>query len=345
MLARKFRRLAESELLPDIILCSMPTIELSAAAVAYGTRRGIPVVLDIRDLWPDIFLDIIPGSLHAAARLALRPYYSAVRRACRNASAIVASTPEYVEWGVSLAGRKASHRDKHFFHGYSDNAPEPEAARKAEEFWTTAGVPVDHSLFTVCFFGYFGRQFELETVIRAARSLVKRSNDFRFVLCGDGDRLGDYRRMAADCTNVVFPGFVGRAEIWTLMRRSCVGVAPYASSFPPSMTNKPIEYLSGGLPVVSTLKGTLEALLKDYECGISYRNGDAEGLARIFEELHAESDRLSRMRGNALRLFQEKFVADNVYGEMAQHLEAIARETALYGETKPNARRIFPEHC
>ena len=53
-LARHFQRAAPNLPAPDVILCTVPTVELAAAAVAFGRGRNIPVVVDVRDLWPDI---------------------------------------------------------------------------------------------------------------------------------------------------------------------------------------------------------------------------------------------------------------------------------------------------
>src|SRR5687768_16760322 len=53
-LARKFSKLAADEPRPDVVLCSFPTIELSREAIRYGERTGVPVILDVRDPWPDV---------------------------------------------------------------------------------------------------------------------------------------------------------------------------------------------------------------------------------------------------------------------------------------------------
>ncbi len=56
-----FTKLANSyDTLPDVIhVCNVP-IELCHAAVTYGRAKGIPVVIDVRDLWPDVYLEVIP---------------------------------------------------------------------------------------------------------------------------------------------------------------------------------------------------------------------------------------------------------------------------------------------
>ena len=49
---------------PDIIYASYPTIELPYELVKFENEKNIPIIVDVRDLWPDIFLSAIPQSLH-----------------------------------------------------------------------------------------------------------------------------------------------------------------------------------------------------------------------------------------------------------------------------------------
>ena len=53
---RGFARAIRSAAPPDVIFCAYPTIEAASVCVRFGRRHGIPVVLDLRDIWPDIFL-------------------------------------------------------------------------------------------------------------------------------------------------------------------------------------------------------------------------------------------------------------------------------------------------
>ena len=61
IVAKKFNEIALSNHIefPDLILCAYPAIELSRAGVQFANKIGVPVVVDIRDLWPDIFVEIL----------------------------------------------------------------------------------------------------------------------------------------------------------------------------------------------------------------------------------------------------------------------------------------------
>lgn len=323
--ARKFRRLAETEPRPDVIVCSLPTVELCSVATEYGKKNCVPVVIDIRDLWPDIFFEILPSWAQCLGRYFIYPMVKNVRYACANATAITGITGAYVDWGVKYAGRERSIFDKDFPLGYSESAPGDDDILRSKIFWERYGISRKSDEFIACFFGTMGRQFEIETVIQAARILKRQKRDFRFVLCGSGDNLAYYKNLARDCDSIVFPGWVEAGEIWSLMRYSSVGLAPYLSidNFMKNLPNKPVEYFSAGLPVVSSLKGLLEEVLEAHKCGVTYENGNVEDLTSALINLYDNRDLLKKMSENAYALFKEKYVAEKVYGDMIDYLESI----------------------
>jgi glycosyltransferase involved in cell wall biosynthesis len=114
--------------------------------------------------------------------------------------------------------------------------------------------------------------------------------------------------------------------MWTLMRMSSIGLVPYPSErdFLMSYPNKSIEYLSAGLPIVTSLDGLLSELIARHDCGVSYPNRDVSALVQVLVELAADRARLARMASNALGLYQREFV-EEIYAAMADHLERLAR--------------------
>jgi len=325
-IARKFRNIADREPKPDIILCSWPTLELCVEAVHLGKRRGVPVVLDIRDMWPDTILDLAPRVLRPAARIALHGAYRDANYAASHAAAIVGPTDKIVDWALGYAGRKRTGWDRTFPMGYRTPAASSCGDAEADEFWKNQGIPDDGSTFVACFFGAIGRHFEFETIVKAARQLGQSNRRIQFVICGDGPNLNSWRRRAADRTNLLLPGWVNAPKIRSLMRRSSVGLAPYYSSwdFKIHIPNKPVEYFSAGLPVVSSLQGELANLLAKQECGLTYPNGSADDLARVLAHCDDHPEMLARMAERAANLYRNSFVAEAVYGEMGEYLCRIA---------------------
>jgi glycosyltransferase involved in cell wall biosynthesis len=321
--AAAFERQIVREAPPDLILCSYPTIELCAAAVRFGRARGVPVVVDARDMWPDIFVNLAPGPLRGLARLALAPMFRASRHALSGATALIGITDAFVDWACARAGRARSPLDRSFPLAYDLGQVAPEALDRARAAWTDRGVvPGDR---TVCFFGTLGRQFDIPTVLRAAAAL--RAQGIRFVICGAGDRFEEYRRLAQGLDNVLFPGWVDAAAIRTLMERSVAGIAPYFNehSFTLSIPNKAIEYLAGGLPILTCLGGELRALVERGGCGVYWPEGDDAALRTAVEALACDPQRRQRMADNSRLVFSENFEAGAVYGRLVDHVCELAR--------------------
>lgn len=319
----KFARQAPTVTTPDVILSGFPSIELSAACVAYGRRLGIPVVLDVKDMWPDIFLEYAPACLRVPFRLALWPMFGQARRTCHLATAITGMTDAFVDWGVAQAQRARTGRDQSFPFGYASAPPPAEAIEMAKRDWDAMGVTEAAAGRTVCYMGAIGHHLDLETVMRSARKLHAQRSDIQFVLCGSGDRLNEYRQQTADLTNILWAGWVDAARMHVLMHRSMAGLDPLPDRFDflASINNKAIEYLSAGLPVVSSPKrGVLHKLLLTSHTGVSYECGDHDELCRILSDLHDRPEWQGAMAKAARRVFEERFTAEKVYAEMAAYL-------------------------
>jgi glycosyltransferase involved in cell wall biosynthesis len=326
LIARKFSAAAANCETPDILVAALPTIELCAACVDYGEPRGIPVVLDMRDMWPDIFLDVLPRPLRFLGRAPLAPLYRQARRACARAAAIIGVTEGFVEWGLRRGGRQRSSLDRVFPLAYQSTTPPADKLALAETFWDGLGVYKNEPVFTVCYFGNVGAQLDLTHVVEAARTLNQRGRPVRFVLCGRGERLEEYRRRAQGLPNILFPGWVDGAQIWSLMRRSNAGLDPLPDRFDflTHINNKAAEYLSAGLPVISSpRRGTLCDLLASESCGLSYSAGSADELVGIVEHLRKDAVALGRMSARAGELFDQRFSSDVVYTQMAEYLAEV----------------------
>jgi len=329
-IAKKFKKLALKQTKqPDIIVAALPTIELCLEVVRYCKTTGVPSVLDMRDMWPDIFIDSVPKILRPIAGLFLGSMFRSAYVACSGATALTGITDAFVDWGLKRGKRLKSDIDKAFHMGYITAAPNQKKITIAEKYWNGKGINPSKNEFIVCFFGTIGRQFDMDTVIRTARKLEKQRKTVRFVICGTGDRLEYYKKQAAGVSNLIFPGWVDAAQIYVLMRWAAVGLDPLIDryDFLATINNKAIEYMSAGLPIISSPdRGVLCDLLSRHKCGVSYPQGDADTLSDILIKTHDDLDMLHEMSKKSIQLFNEQFTAEKVYGEMMAHLVKIAEK-------------------
>ena len=322
-MARKFAQSAESEAVPDLILSGMPTPGMCLAATRYAKRHDVTIVIDVRDLWPDIYLTLVPAWARTLARTMLWPAFVTNYRIFSQADGILGVSKSYLDWGLSFAGRERSEADAVFPLGHSDIQVSQDQSMREMENLQNSGVDPDKLI--CCFFGQFEKTYDLETVIDAAGALERSGDDsIQFVLCGDGKKMPDLRCQASDLKNVVFPGWVSHSTIDVLMSISDVGLAAYSEGAPQSLPNKPIDYFAGGLPVLSSLRSELDQILIQNNCGMLYEVGDPDSLVDSVCYLRDNPRERLQMGRNARQLFEQRFSADQVYPKMIEHLELIA---------------------
>lgn len=322
-IALDFRRTIKSLEPPDLILSCMPTPELCVEAVRYGKENGVPVLLDVRDLWPDDIVRVAPKLMQWAMRLLVQPITFSVTQACRGAAGICATSPIYVDWGLRLAARKRNGLDADFPLGYSDQCPSIADQKYAREYWSMKGVDGDESEFIICFIGALGVTCLLRSAIDVARRLDLEGRKARLIICGRGDRYEETKAYAKGAENVLFTGWIGRPEIYSLMRFAQVGLVPVKNifSYMSNLPNKTIEYMSAGLPLLSCLKGIVGKLIVEEKVGLIYGEEDPDDLYQKICRLMDRHNERAAMARNSLALYKRSFSAEVVYSAFSDHLE------------------------
>lgn len=324
-----FSKRAIREDKPDIIISCLPVPGLCKAAIDYALPRKIPVLLDVRDLWPDIFWSVIPRPLHALGNLILYPLTKTVKGICNQATGIMGISKEYLEWGLAYAGRPSTSFDAVFPLGYSSYLFDNNELEKEKRALSEIGV--DESKIICSFIGSFGTSCDLDPVIEVARRLKKNGVDnVQFVFGGDGDKADTWKLRAKGLDNVVFTGWVAHATIIALMQMSSIGLAAYKAGAIMGLPNKIYEYISQGLPIVSSLQGETKDFLDWHGCGVTYDPHDVSNLFSILTSLLDDPDKRMAMAENGRLVFHNELTAEKINDEMILYFEkVIARYNSI----------------
>jgi len=317
--ARQFLIQAEIEEKPDVILAPIPTIDGATAAVQFASKHGIPVIADIRDLWPDEIRDLAPSFARGLAEVFLIGAYRKLRYVCSEASAICGVSRSYLDYGLKHRQRRVEKSVDFIFPlGYSPQKIAPDKLGQAETWFANLKIPA--SSFVSCFFGTIGKFFDLSTVIESARDL---GEDFYFVLGGDGSSLEQFREQARGLKNVLFPGWLDAAQIQVIMKHSAVGLAPYSREAKMSLPNKPFEYMSAGLPIVSSIQYELKEILAARKAGLSYWADSKLELCGALKTLEKDPDLRREMGLNSLNLFEQEFSTEKVFARSMLDIQRV----------------------
>src|ERR1700686_2098794 len=310
---------------PDLILACVPTLELADKAIKYGQANAIPVVIDVEDEWPDLYLSAFPNQVRWLARIFLNSEFRRAKHILKSATAIVACSNTYLSWALNYAGRPQEENYAVFPLGYM----RPEAGMEIEpETWRNRlrsdyGIRSDG--FVVTFLGQFGASYDLETVIEAARILKADTGTLiQFVLAGDGDKGSKLRKQAGGLPNVFFTGWLDQAAMIALLRISSIGLAAYTDQALQSLPYKPFEYMAAGLPIISSLRGEFKTLLDKEKIGMQFNAGKTTSFADCVKWFANQPEARRQMGMRAIELFEERFSMEVICPQFVGHLIKIA---------------------
>jgi glycosyltransferase involved in cell wall biosynthesis len=318
ILARKFRRAIPLQSKPDIIIASLPTYDLAYVASVFAQKNNIPIIVDIRDPWPEIFLDHIPSPLRYIAKTLLHRDFMKVQRTLRSATSVVSMMARLLNWGLEYAGREMTWRDSVFYLGYKRDTSSEQSSRIEEMFQKIK------SKFIVCFIGSFAEYHDPSILVQCATKL-QAEKDIHFVLAGDGELMAEISENAKSLENLTLTGWLDQSEISTLLRHSDVGVCPtkHESYFFP---NKAFAYFSANLPIISAFQGDIKDLIEKHHIGMYYSPNDLNGLTNCIKELYNNTSMYEKMSINVRNVFDHMFGANKIYKRYVDLIERIVQE-------------------
>ncbi|MGN0846659.1 MAG: glycosyltransferase family 4 protein [Kiritimatiellia bacterium] len=286
--AARWRARAEREdAPPDVLIASLPPLALGCAAMEFccrlGARRPLFVV-DVQDAWPETFERVAP-------RWMLAPLRRTAGRIYRAADAIVGVARRYVDLARAYG---ATAPMKVFRLGIErvDAGPQEESV-------------APH--LRLAYAGNMGASYDLATVIAGVRELA----DVTLDLAGSGPDEAHLRALAAGCARIRFHGYLGAEELRRMLAGCDAAVIPMFDAACVGVSGKLADYAAAGLPVLNTLHGETEELLRDHGAGFTYAAGDGVAFRAAVERLRG-ADRAALRRG-VWRLAAE-FDAEAVYG-------------------------------
>lgn len=259
----------------DVVVCTTPPLLLTTSAIKIAKRKKAKLVLDVRDVWPDVAYEMgsfTPGSAYGRffAHIAKRGFGAAdmastvsAGKAHKLKGRVPAGTPvELVSNGI----------DEAFVRTDEDPAA-------VERFRLNEG-PV------CCYVGNIGLAQGLGTLldIAAARPGV------RFLLFGAGadKKALEQRAEAQGLANVEFCGSVDARGVYTVLKHSALAYVPLVSSrLRDSIPTKLYECIACGCPVLLAAQGDSVDLLEEAGLGSHAAPEDPEGLLRAFDALLA----------------------------------------------------------
>jgi glycosyltransferase involved in cell wall biosynthesis len=286
---------------PDVVYATSPPLTMALPALAVARLRRVPLVWEVRDLWPEAPIQM--GALRnpllrRAARLVERFVY-------RRATRLIALSPG-IRDGMVAAG-----------------APGDRVALVPNASDLDLFHPADPpERFRVSYFGTMGEANDLTAAVEAARLLP----DVEFLLVGDGKRRAELERAAPP--NVVFTGPAARKEEVARLTAESSACLTLFKDVPVLATNSPnklFDTFAAGRPAIVNMDGWMRRLVEENGAGVYVRAGDARALADRIAWLREHPVEAERMGRNARALAEREFDRDELAARALRVLEEAAR--------------------
>lgn len=291
---RNAEKMALSFKSADVVVCTTPPLLLTIGARKVAKRLHAELVLDVRDIWPDVAYEMgsfSPGSIYGRVfeRVAYKAYKQATlittvsptkRKHLAEKLGIQAAKVELVPNGLDLEFLNQDER-KDFVEKY-----------RLEE-----GKPC-------VYVGNLGLAQGLSTLLAIARV----NPDDRFLLFGGGaeEQLLGQEVKRLGLNNVQLCGKVDQAGAYTLLRHArCAYVALKNSRMTDSIPTKLYEALGCGCPVLLAAQGDSVDVLEECGLGCVAAPEDEQGLRNAYKEVR-DTQWTPQQREHSSKLISEK---------------------------------------
>lgn len=294
---------------PDVVFASSPPLSVAMPGAALAARFRRPLVLDVRDLWPEVAITLGELSSPRIARL----LHAIEARLYAAAAAITVPTEAFRE---TILGT-APGTDVQLL----PNGTTPlwiEAGRKPDSR-REHNLPEEGFLWTYA--GNVGLSQDLATAIKAAELL---GDGFQLLIVGEGASRPALERLASEMPNadVVFRDPVAPAEAARLMAASDALLVPLANN-PTLAKTVPVKLYDScavGRPVVVAAPGEARRLAQQYGAAICVSPERPDALADALRKIKDSPEIRTRLVEGGRRL-----ALDSLRGDRVVDLEALLR--------------------
>ena len=327
------------ELDGDIIFATSTPLTIALPAVPASRKKKIPMVFEVRDLWPE--MPIAVGALrNPLMRFAAQKLE---RWAYHNAKAVVALSPGMKE-GVVRTDYPAE--QVAVIPNSSDNAefehdPGAAARFRAERDWL-GEKPL------LVYTGTFGPTNGVGYMVGLAKELKALNSTIRVLLVGDG---AQQKKVISDAENANVLGVnlfveekLPKREIPALLSAATMASALFIDlpEMRSNSANKFFDALASGTPIMLNYGGWMHELVEQHECGLAmWRKPVSEVAVELDKKMHDRAW-LENAGIAARELAESCFARDDLAQQLTAVLEAVVEGSPEKSERIAPGDYAFP---
>lgn len=312
----------------DVVFATSTPLTIAVPALVAKRVLGVPMVFEVRDLWPKLPIAFRairnPLAIGAARWLEALVY--------RKAARIVAFTPAMqAEIAAMPALRERAGSDKVvFIPNGCDNALFRVPATVGAA-WRAQHLPFGEGPLCV-YAGALGLANDAVYLVEIARRCLEMQSKAQFLVIGEGAEEDRIRQHAIDCgvmgQNFHLMPVIAKAHMPALLSATTMAVAVLKNMeiFEHSFGNKGFDALAAGRPIMINYGGWHADLIRETGAGIVIPPDDPKVAADMLCDFLADEERLARAGRAAAEVADSRFGRDMIAGQLLELLSTVVAE-------------------
>ena len=292
-----------SECIRDVDVCIATTPQFFSGVSGTFVKRlkGVPLVLEVRDLWPDaieaVRIDTNQSFLNFLRRIEKYMYDTADK--------IVIVSPAYQD----ILVRKGVPSDK--IHVIPNGVSTELFDRRSGDRHHFNGPMRDK--FLVAYIGTHGLAHGLETMIDAA-SAFKHDPDVQFILVGEGASKDELIRYANGLPNVHFVNRQSRETIAEMLNEIDLSLVMLrkAELFKKVIPSKIFEIMGSAKPIVLGVEGMAQRIVEEAHAGVAIEPQNTQALVQAISAFRENASMRADCGRNAYQYVRDHYNLDTL---------------------------------
>ena len=266
----------ESNITPDLIILRDPAIFISKSILHYINLHKVRYIVDIIDLWPELFELALPKFLTTYSNFIFSYFYRLRYKLLIGASAFTAVSPDYLNIATVL---KPSVPAEVIYWGCDMKVTREINDNQRGEILTELSLNKKDNDFWVIYSGTLGNGYDIKTIFKSAE-LLKNNLNIKFLIAGSGPLevwVNNYM-IKNKPENIFYLGLLPTTKLIALFKYCNIGLTSYIKKSTVSMPIKAYDYFASGLPIVNSLGRNLGQIVETESLGYNYNSEDPKSL-------------------------------------------------------------------
>ena len=279
---------------PDLVIATSTPLTVGIIALWIKWVYKVPYIFEVRDLWPEAPVQL--GVLKTPVFIRCARWLE--RLIYQKAAQVVALSPG-IEKGIL---HRCSSAKTSMIPNMSD-----------VDFFAQKGAEIhENKIFTIGYFGAFGRANDVDFVIDLAYECKKADIPVNFILAGGGALKAELEKKVKDLSlhHILMYPTQSRDGVKKLLAKTDAVIVCFKHGVPVLETNSPNKFFEGlaaGKLCMVNMRGWLEKLVKIHACGIYIDPDKKEDIPKQILPFIQDRNLLHQYQQNARRLAADKF--------------------------------------